>query len=197
MSDFPDTRPSLLVRLRNPHDEKAWTEFVELYTPLVYGYARKQGLQEADAADLAQEVFSAVAGAVGRLDYDPCRGSFRNWLFTVVRHNLSDYRSAQRNRTRGSGDSSTQRVLEQCAAPDGMEAEWESEWRERVFAWACEQVRREVTDSTWQSFWQTAVVGKSCKKVADELCQSVTAVYVARSRVLARLKECVQSVQEP
>src|SRR5439155_20638678 len=91
MAEFPPTRASLLVRLRDPRDEQAWAQFVDLYAPLIYGYARKQGLQDADAADLSQEVFRAIAGAVGRLEYDPARGSFRNWLFTVVRHKLANW----------------------------------------------------------------------------------------------------------
>src|SRR5690242_19161815 len=98
MAEIPATRASLLVRLRDPHDVAAWKEFVALYTPLVYGYARKQGLQDADAADLSQEVFGIVAGSVGRLEYDPSRGSFRNWLFTVVWRKLSNWRRAERNR---------------------------------------------------------------------------------------------------
>src|ERR1700693_447271 len=98
MAEIPATRASLLVRLRDPSDAPAWTEFVALYAPLVYGYARKQGLQDADAADLSQEVLGAVAGAVGRLDYDPRRAAFRNWLFTVVRRKLSNWRRAQCNR---------------------------------------------------------------------------------------------------
>src|SRR3954464_229735 len=98
MADFPPTRASLLVRLRNRHDEAAWAEFVDLYAPLVYGYARKQGLQDADAADLSQDVLGAVCGAVGRLEYDPRRGAFRNWLFTVVRNKLSNWRRARKNR---------------------------------------------------------------------------------------------------
>src|SRR4051794_5735586 len=105
MAEFPLTRASLLLRLRDSRDEAAWREFVQLYTPLVYGYARKQGLQDADAADLSQDVLGAVAGAIGRLEYDPNRGAFRNWLFTVVRRKLSDWRAAQTNRLRGSGDS--------------------------------------------------------------------------------------------
>ena len=195
MADFPDTRASLLVRLRDPQDTAAWAEFVDLYAPLVYAYARKQGLQDADAADLSQDVMLAFAGAVSRLEYDPERGLFRNYLFTVVRHKLSDWRSAGRNRIRGSGDTDTQRVLEQQPACEEV-IEWETQWRQRVFAWACEQARLEVTDNTWQAFWRSAQ-GQSCKEVAAQLGQSVTAVYIARSRVLARLKELVRSVPEP
>jgi RNA polymerase sigma-70 factor (ECF subfamily) len=86
MADSPTTRPSLLVRIRDPQDSQAWTQFVEVYAPLVYGFARKHGLQDADAADVTQDVLRAVAGAAGRLEYDPQRGSFRGWLLTIVRN---------------------------------------------------------------------------------------------------------------
>src|SRR5207253_6141731 len=110
------TRASLLVRLRDPRDEAAWGQFVELYAPLVYGYARKQGLQDADAADLSQDVLSAVADSVGRLEYDPKRGAFRNWLFTVVRRKLANWRRARRSRPDAGGDAAAQQSLEQYAA---------------------------------------------------------------------------------
>jgi RNA polymerase sigma factor (sigma-70 family) len=197
MVEIPPTRVSLLVRLRDPGDEAAWTQFVVLYTPLVYGYARKQGLQDADAADLSQEVLRAVTGAVGRLEYDPERGSFHNWLLTVVRRKLSNWRRAQENRTRGSGDPAVCRLLEQCQAPDEVESEWEAEWKDRLFAWACEQVRLDVSAVTWQAFWRTAIVDQPGKQVAADLGLSITAVYSARSRVLARLKDLIQSAQEP
>jgi RNA polymerase sigma-70 factor (ECF subfamily) len=195
MAEIPPTRASLLVRLRDPRDEAAWKEFIDIYGPLVYGYVRKQGLQDADAADLGQDVLGAVAGAVGRLEYDPGRGSFRNWLFTIVRNKLTNWRAAQANRLRGSGDSETQRLLEQCPESTREEQDWQTEWEERLFAWACEQVRRGVTDQTWQAFWRTAMDGRPGKQVAEDLGLSVAAVYRARSRVLARLKELVQSVQ--
>jgi RNA polymerase sigma factor (sigma-70 family) len=196
MADFPPTRASLLLRLRNLQDEEAWRQFVDLYAPLVYGYARKQGLQDADAADLSQEVLRAVTGAVGRLEYDPNRGAFRNWLFTIARRKLANWRAALGNRMQGSGDTATHRLLEQCPVPEGVEAEWETEWQRRLFAWACEETRRNVTDVTWQAFWKTAIDHQPGKQVAADLGLSVGAVYLARKRVLARLKELIQSVQE-
>jgi RNA polymerase sigma-70 factor (ECF subfamily) len=196
MAEIPPTRASLLVRLRDPRDGSAWGEFVDLYAPLVYGYLRKQGLQDADAADLSQDVLGTVAGAVGRLDYDPAKGAFRNWLFTVVHGKLASWRAAPANRARGSGDTGTHQLLEERPAPEGGEAEWEAEWERRVFAWACGQVRREVTAATWQAFWRTGFDGQAGKQVAADLGLTLTAVYRARSRVLARLKELVRSVQE-
>src|SRR5258707_2948115 len=102
MSETPATRVSLLVRLCDARDDGAWTQFVDLYAPVVYGYARKQGLQDADAADLSQDVLSVVASAVCRLEYDPQRGAFRNSLFTVVRRELCNWPLARRQRPDGS-----------------------------------------------------------------------------------------------
>jgi RNA polymerase sigma-70 factor (ECF subfamily) len=196
MAEIPPTRASLLVRLRDPGDEAAWTEFIDLYGALVYNYARKQGLQAADAADLGQEVLRAVATSVGRLEYDPRRGLFRNWLFTLVRRKLSDWRAAQRRGPCGSGDSATRQVLEQIPTPPAADAAWEAEWENRVFAWACAQVRKDVADSTWQAFWRTAMEGHPTQRVAADLGLTAGAVYLARHRVLARLKELVRSIRE-
>ncbi len=196
MADFPPTRASLLVRLRDPKDEAAWRQFVDLYAPLVYGYARKQGLQDADAADLSQHVMGTLVRSMGRLEYDPQRGAFRNWLFTVVRRKLSTWRAARNNHLNGSGDRATHELLEQVPAAADAELLWEAEWERRVFGWACEQVRADVSEATWQAFWRTAVEGCPGKQVAGELEMTVAAVYLARSRVLARLKECVGSIEE-
>jgi RNA polymerase sigma-70 factor (ECF subfamily) len=194
MADSPNTRPSLLVRIRDARDGQAWSQFVALYAPLVYGYARKRGLQDADAADLTQDVLRAVAGAAERLAYDPKRGSFRGWLFTIVRNKLRDFMDACKRQGQGSGDTGAHKLLEQHAAPD--EDVWEREYQQRIFAWAAEQIRGEFQDTTWQAFWQTAVEGKSGKEVARALGMTVAAVYLAKSRVLARLKEQIQQVQD-
>jgi RNA polymerase sigma factor (sigma-70 family) len=93
MAEAPATQPSLLIRLGDKQDTVAWAQFVEVYAPLVYGFARKHGMQDADAADLTQEVMRAVAGAISRLEYDPRRGTFRSWLFTVVRNKFRNYLS--------------------------------------------------------------------------------------------------------
>jgi RNA polymerase sigma-70 factor (ECF subfamily) len=196
MADFPPTRVSLLLRLRDPRDGEAWRQFVELYAPLVYGYLRRQGLQDADAADLCQDVFAAVAGAIGRLHYDPAKGAFHNWLFTVVRNRLSNWLAAQGRRVQASGDRDSQRLLEMCPAPGGMEAEWEAEWEARLIAWASAQTRRQVSEASWQAFWLTYVEGRPVRQVAADLGLTAVAVYHARGRILARLKELIRSALE-
>ncbi|HMC88034.1 MAG TPA: sigma-70 family RNA polymerase sigma factor [Gemmataceae bacterium] len=196
MEDSPVTRASLLLRIRDGQDKEAWRQFVEIYASLIYGFARKRGLQDADAADLMQDVLRSVASAVGRLDYDPRRGSFRSWLYTVTRNKLYSFLDGQRRHPRGSGDSRAQQLLEEQVGPDDSAAAWDQEYQRRLFAWAAERVRGEFQESTWQAFWQTAVEGRGPKDVARELNLSPGAVYVAKSRVIARLREKIQEVQD-
>ena len=104
MLDAPPTRASLLVRIRYGRDQEAWRQFVQVYAPVVYGFARKRGLQDADAADVMQDVLRSVAGAAGRLKYDPARGSFRGWLYTVARNKIFNFLEAARHKLgRGTG----------------------------------------------------------------------------------------------
>jgi RNA polymerase sigma-70 factor (ECF subfamily) len=196
MADPPITRPSLLVRIRDAADAEAWQQFVQLYAPLVYGFARKRGLQDADAADLTQEVLRSVASAAGRLDYDPKRGTFRSWLFTVVRNKVHDFVASQRRRMPVSAEASQAR-LEELPAPAEDEAVlWNEEYERQLLARAVDQVRGDFHDSTWQAFWRTAMQGTKAKEVAQSLGMSTAAVYVAKSRVLGQLKKQMQQLRE-
>lgn len=193
METAPVTRASLLVRIRDGQDVEAWRQFVQAYSPVVYSFARKRGLQDADAADLMQEVLRSVAAAAGRLEYDPKRGAFRAWLFTVTRNKLYSFLDGRRRRVQGTGDSSAQqRLLDE---PDREQDAWDQEYDRNVFDWASRRVRGEFQDRTWQAFWRTAVDGASPAEVARELEMSPGAVYVAKSRVLSRLRDEVQQLE--
>ena len=192
MTEPPTTQVSLLLRLRDANDNEAWQYFMQLYAPLVYQYARKHHLQDADAADVTQEVLQSVSKAIGQLDYDPQRGSFRGWLFTLAHHRLCDFLTRQKRQTQGSGDSKLHKQLDEMpAAEDDV---WQQEYEKQLFRWAAGQIRGEFTEKTWQAFWQTAVEGLAIKDVADQLGLSLGAMYVARTRVQARLKEKIQEV---
>jgi RNA polymerase sigma-70 factor (ECF subfamily) len=196
MHDQPTTRPSLLLRLRDPGDDRAWVEFTDLYGPLIRRVARRGGLQDADAADLEQEVFRAVAGAIGRYDPDRSRGSFRGWLLRIARNLLLDLLAAQRRRPAAGGGTDAVALL--AAVPDPAAEDssvFEAEYRRRTFEWASAQVRGEFRTTTWQAFWRTAVDGEEAAAVAAELGLSVGAVYIARSRVLARIRSKVEEVE--
>lgn len=193
MAGSPKTRPSLLVRIRNSGDGLAWGEFVDIYAPLIYGFARRCGLQDADAADLTQEVLCAINDRVKKLDYDPQRGSFRGWLFTVVRNKLRNLVQRRRRPGRGSADTGTQKLLEsEPARNDDAASQWDELYEQRLFNCAAEKVRGKVEASTWEAFWQTAVKGKRAKQVAEALEISSAAVYLAKSRVMNRLKEQIR-----
>src|SRR4051794_40220209 len=152
MNETPTTRPSLLVRLRNPTDERAWAEFVEIYGPLVRRLARRRGLQDADAADLVQEVFRAVAGAIERYDPDPAKGSFRGWLSTIARNLIVNLLNAQRRHPRGTGDSEVRQLLEEQPAPSAEESSrFDAEYRVRLLHWAAARVRDEFSETAWQA----------------------------------------------
>jgi RNA polymerase sigma-70 factor (ECF subfamily) len=195
MADAPLTRASLLMRIRDPRDSEAWQQFVRLYAPLIYGYARKRGLQDADAGDLTQEVLRSVAAKADRFEYDPRRGTFHGWLFTVVRNRVLDFLDSRGQRHRGSGDSGVQKKLEAQPAPDNEQTDWNRDYEQRLLSEAIVQVRGDFHEATWQAFWQTAIEGRKAKVVAESLAMSVASVYVAKSRVLTQLKECIRSLQ--
>jgi RNA polymerase sigma factor (sigma-70 family) len=193
MSEIPRTRASLLVRLRDARDAEAWRLFAGLYGPLIYRFGRRHHLQDADAADLTQDVLQSVSTAVARLEYDPGRGSFRGWLFTLVHRRLADLLARQQRQGRASGDSDTRDLLQNLPAEE--EDHWNREYEQRLFAWAAGKARREFALSTWRAFWQTAVRGQGAQEVGKALGLSVGAVYVARSRVQARLRQLIAELR--
>ncbi len=196
MAEPPLTRVSLLTRLRDGDDVDAWREFVQLYGPVVYGFARKRGLQDADAADLMQEVLRSVARNADRMEYDPRRGTFRGWLYTVTRNKIYNFLSSQKNRPKATGDTGSQERLDSIPdrAPD-REDDWELEYQRQLSAKAMELVKPEFQANTWKAFWGTAVEGRGAQEVGAELKMTPGAVYVAKSRVLARLRDEVQRLQ--
>jgi RNA polymerase sigma-70 factor (ECF subfamily) len=194
MAESVATRPSLLIKVRDSRDAVAWSQFVDIYAPLIYDFARKKGLQDADAADVTQDVLQAVARALPGLEYDAARGSFRGWLFVITRNRLNNFLTRRHDLTRGSGDTGAMKRLEEQPAPE-EERGWEHDYERRLFHWAAEQVKTTVAESTWQAFWQTAVEGKNPKDVARELGVTLAAVYMAKSRLLARIKELIEQVQ--
>lgn len=198
MVEPPLTRASLLVRIRDGQDQEAWQQFMRIYAPVVYGFARKRGLQDADAADVMQDVLRSVAGAVDKLDYDPARGSFRSWLYTVARNRIFSFLNAQRHKIGlGTGDSGTREKLEQVPGPEWeLATAWDEEYERSVAALAMQRVQAEVQPAAWQAFWQTAMEGRGGRDVAQSLGMTPGAVYVTRSRILARIKEEVQRLQE-
>jgi RNA polymerase sigma-70 factor (ECF subfamily) len=182
-----------LIRLRDAGDERAWCEFIEIYGPLVRQLARRRGLQDADAEDLTQEVFRAVARAIERYDPDPARGSFRGWLSRIARNLIINLLATQRRNPRGAGDTDVQRMLELHPDVNAEDSSlFEVEYRRQVLAWAAERVRSGFTEGAWQAFWLTGVEGKAAAEVAAALGMSLGTVYQYKSRVVARIRSEVE-----
>lgn len=136
MDSTPDTRPSLLIRVRDPADQAAWHEFVEIYRPVIVRLARQKGMQEADADDVAQEILLAIAKAVLEREHDPERARFRTWLNRVAHNGILNALTRGRP-DRGSGDSALLAVLNQQESRTGPDSDLiRLEHRREVFRWA-------------------------------------------------------------
>lgn len=176
-------------------DAEAWREFVQLYTPLVFAHCMRHGLQEADAADVAQEVMRVAAQVMPEFQYDAQRGKFRGWLLQTARHRLYKHFERQRRAPAPASETTLGRFVDGEAGAD-EQARWEEEYRQRLLDWAADKARPEFQSATWEAFRLTAVDSLSVKEVATRLGISVGAVYIARSRVIARLRELIEAAAD-
>jgi RNA polymerase sigma-70 factor (ECF subfamily) len=174
---------SLLERLRQPGEQNAWERFVELYTPLLYSWAHQVGLQDSDAADLVQDVFTTLIQKMPEFVYDPHR-SFRSWLRTVTFNRWRDNHK-QRGKRPLEGN---ERALAEAPSREDSDAFWEVEYREHLVGRALDLMRSEFQPTTWKACWEFVVAGKSAAQVAAELGISENAVFIAKYRVLRRLR---------
>jgi RNA polymerase sigma-70 factor (ECF subfamily) len=178
------TPVSLLERLRQPGEQDAWERFVELYTPLLYSWAHDAGLQEADAADLVQDVFLTLLRKMPEFVYDPHR-SFRSWLRTVTFNRWRDNRKQRGKQPLPTDGEALADVPGQDTGTDF----WEVEYRGHLVGRALQVMRSEFQATTWQACWEFVVGGKSAAQVAAELGLSENAVFIAKYRVLRRLRQ--------
>ncbi len=172
------TRASLLARLRQPDDAEAWRQFAEVYTPPMFRYCRRLGLQEADAADVVQEVLAQVAVSVRNFEYDPAVGRFRDWLGAVVRGKLDRF---WRKRTPAPGAADP-------AVPDG-DPSWAIEFNSHLLQVALDRIRAGFDTHNWRAFELAWIEDRQAPDVAALLGVPTAQVYVAKSRVLRRLRE--------
>jgi RNA polymerase sigma-70 factor (ECF subfamily) len=194
MPEFPETSHSLIARVKDLADGEAWTEFLGIYRPVVYRMAVRRGMQDADAQDVTQRVFLSVSQAIERWEPGPERPPFRAWLVTVTRNAITQW-LMQSRRDVGAGTSSLMDLLEALPSDDPQTTvEFLLEGRREALRWATQQIRAEFSESTWTLFWQTAVEGISVAQVAASSGRSPGAIYMARFRVLERLKQKVQEV---
>lgn len=196
----PETRASLMLRLRGPLDQQAWSQFVSIYEPLLLRTLRQRGLQDADAKDVAQQVILAVTQAVADWQPDGREASFRRWLFGIARRlalKLIERGSpASGPARRGVGGSDMLDLLNNLPEPEQRTVvAFDEEYRNEVFHWAAERARTEFRESTWQAFWRTCVLGEPIADVAEDLGMTAGNIYVVRTRVIARLRQIVENCE--
>jgi RNA polymerase sigma-70 factor (ECF subfamily) len=197
MSHSSQTRLSLVVRLKNAQDHEAWTEFMAIYEPLILRLMVRQGLQESDARDACQQVLQAVARDISQWKPDGNQASFRRWLSRIARNRAVKFLVKERKTPRAAGGSGAQNLLEgQPDAAVSLEEAYEREFQRQLLLRAADQVRPEFRESTWAAFWETCVESRPIAEVAAELGTSVGNVYVARSRVIARLRKKVEAIRD-
>lgn len=196
-SSPPETRASLILRLKNADDVAAWNDFVAIYAPVIFRVARRHGLQLADAENLIQEVLLAISRALPQWLQREDRGSFRAWLLRIARNEAVDVLTRRATRPLGKDGLEAERLLAEVPDPRrDLSSQFDLEYEQAVFQWVAAQVRDSVSDTTWQSFWLTHVEGLSVDTVAQQLNMRTGTVYVARGRVMNRIQELVKQFED-
>lgn len=173
-----DTRSSLLVQLRDL-DESAWREFFALYTPAVFRYALRRGLQANDAEDITQEVLVEVARSIKSFEYQPDKGRFRDWLGTIVRRRLARFWNSTQP---------CSQLLDDTTYTSQDHAQWCDDYQTTVLASAMDNVKHRFAEVTWQIFECVWKNGEPTSTVAQRFGVPIEVVYNAKSRVLKQLE---------
>lgn len=182
------TSASLLAKLKDPSDQVSWEQFVRIYTPLVRYWLRRVNLQSHDVDDVLQQLMVKLVQKLPEYEYDPER-SFRGWLRRVVHNEFLHLKRSQRELTLGDpGNAETTLVkpLDKIVEPEDF---WSREYADLVVALALPIMRDNFEETTWRACWLTTVDGEPAAAVAEKLGLSVGAVYIAKSRVLQKLRE--------
>ncbi len=201
MTQFPETRESLIIQVKDPSNRDAWGKFVDLYRPVIHRIAIARGMQDADAQDITQKVLMAVASSIGRWEKSGETTRFRHWLRRVTRNAIVNAVS-WRPPDQATGTSSFQDLLielpERAGSQHDVETESliELEYRRELYLRAAAFVRKDVDPVTWRAFELTVISGMSNADAAQELGKSSGTIYAARSRVMKRLRAAIAEIEE-
>ena len=190
------TSESLLIRLKSANDFQAWSQFVELYTPMLFYWARKTGLSTEDASDLVQEVLTLVSQRVSSFEYEPSK-SFRGWLRTVTLNKFKEHMRRKSLPVVEASASALMRVIDPKAV-DASRAQsvWDLQYQPALVTRALELVREEFLPKTWQALREYVISERPATEIASETGVSVWTIYAAKSRLLARLRAQLDGLLE-
>jgi RNA polymerase sigma-70 factor (ECF subfamily) len=177
------TNPSLLLRLRDVRDRQAWALFVEVYGPLIFSYCRRKKLQDSDSADVSQEVLTRLSKALTSFEYQPESGRFRDWLGQVTHRELLQFWKRQ-GRTNAMHATDGHDAIQSAEDTKNWDEHFHSELLRLAFA----RIRTEFEHDTWLIFEQLWFEDKQPAEVASFFEINLGSVYVAKSRVLKKLR---------
>ncbi len=195
MTDIPDTRQSLLVRIRDADDQDAWEQFAAIYRPVAYRLARAHGLQDADAEELAQSVLISISKAIAEWEPVSPQVRFRHWLRRVAKNAIFNALSRRPKDQAVGGDVAHISLVADTAPSPEASDEIDLEYRRQLYRRAAEIVRHRADQVTWLAFSLTMVDGLSIADAACQLQRSEGLVYAARSRIIRRLRDAVRELE--
>lgn len=182
------TSATFIARVKRQEPD-AWRKLADLYTPLVYGWARRSGLGDADAADVVQDVFRSVYTHAAKFDGDE-QASFRAWLWTITRNQVRLFYRIRRDAPQPQGGTDGVRQLSEY--PDWIDDEegpLTTGDRRSLLQRTLAAIRGDFDEATWQAFWRLAVENHTTAEISADLGLSQGAVRQAKYRVLCRLRE--------
>jgi len=195
IDEWIPTRTSLINRLKHWSDNQSWEEFFNTYAKMIYHFAVKAGLNDADAQDVVQETVLKVAKKIPDFKYDRAIGSFKGWLLKIARRKVIDqFRKRKLGQVHGAhkpDETARTSTIHKIPdpAPSRLEVIWEEEWKVRIVEIATERVKRRVTPMHYQIFDMYAVRNWPVEKVTRALGVSVDQVYQAKRRISVLLKK--------
>ncbi len=184
------TSLGLLARVK-AHEPGSWDKLVDLYTPLLFSWCRKSGMSEVDTQDVGQEVFKAVFRKIGAFHRDRDGDSFRAWLRTITQRKIADHVN-KRGVAQAAGGSDARSRMEKLPADDATDQSDEAlraDERRILLRQVLKQLEPSFKKETWQAFWLVAAEGQNPKQVAIDLGMTINSVYLAKSRILHRIRE--------
>jgi RNA polymerase sigma factor (sigma-70 family) len=190
------TSTYLLEGLKDPGNATVWRQYVERYRPLLVRYGQRLGLGTEDAEDVAQRALLSFCQAYQAGKYDRDKGRLRNWLFGIARNEIRNWRRRhQQHELQVAGQPDQTDFFAQLGDEDRWEQVWEQEWRHAVMRQCLEEVRREVDPTTFEAFELFASRGWPAARVAKQLGLTANAVFIAKHRILRRIRELLPQME--
>ena len=180
------TSLTLLARVRHSDDRTAWDRFVSLYSPLLFAFARRAGMNDNDAADVVQDVFLVLMAELPGFEYDAARKNFRGWLKTIT---VNKCRERQRRRGIATAPGGDENGLSGVVDDATVEAFWDGEYRQHLVAQALRLMQSDFESQTWQAAWLALTTNRTAADIGQELGLAEASVWVAKSRVLRKLRQ--------